>query len=80
MRCVYSREAVAAPAREGCEADAEPAGAGAPLSCHGHGSSVTVTATFGMVAAGEVIAQLLQHAPTESAGAPLYFRPLQTGC
>jgi tRNA A37 threonylcarbamoyladenosine dehydratase len=29
------------------------------LNCHGYGSSVVVTATFGMVAAGEVIAQLL---------------------
>ena len=29
------------------------------LNCHGYGSSVTVTATFGMVAAGEAIAQLL---------------------
>jgi tRNA threonylcarbamoyladenosine dehydratase len=31
----------------------------ATLNCHGYGSSVTVTATFGMVAAGEAIAQLL---------------------
>ena len=29
------------------------------LNCHGYGSSVTVTATFGLVAAGEAIAQLL---------------------
>jgi tRNA A37 threonylcarbamoyladenosine dehydratase len=29
------------------------------LNCHGYGSSVTVTATFGMVAAAEALAQLL---------------------
>lgn len=47
VRCVYSREAVAAPA-EWC-------GVGgardASLNCHGYGSSVATTATFGMVAA-----------------------------
>lgn len=55
LRCVFSREVVAANA-------AEPAAAGAPgmpLACHGYGSSVAVTATFGMVAAGELMAQLL---------------------
>jgi tRNA A37 threonylcarbamoyladenosine dehydratase len=29
------------------------------LNCHGYGSSVTVTATFGMVAAAEAIRLLL---------------------
>jgi tRNA A37 threonylcarbamoyladenosine dehydratase len=47
---VFSREAVAG----------VPEGAGAALSCRGYGSSVAVTATFGMVAAGEVIGQLLR--------------------
>lgn len=56
LRCVFSREAVAAPA-DGCEADGGQAGSA--LSCRGYGSLVTVTATFGMVAAGEVIAQLM---------------------
>ena len=56
LRCVYSREAVAAPATNG---DGDTAVAGAALSCHGYGSLVTVTASFGMVAAGEVIAQRL---------------------
>lgn len=75
LRCVFSREAVAPPA-ESCEAPAA-AGAigraaggaanGAALACHGYGSSVTVTATFGMVAAGVVIAQLLGSAPTRPA-------------
>ncbi len=56
LRCVYSREAVLAPDAGG---DASAAQGGAALSCQGYGSLVTVTATFGMVAAGEVIAQLL---------------------
>jgi tRNA A37 threonylcarbamoyladenosine dehydratase len=75
LRCVFSREAVAPPA-ESCEAPAAAgamgraagrAASGAALACHGYGSSVTVTATFGMVAAGEVIAQLLGSAPTRPA-------------
>ncbi|RVU47808.1 tRNA threonylcarbamoyladenosine dehydratase [Rubrivivax rivuli] len=51
VRCVFSREAVAAPA-DSCATDGS-------LNCHGYGSSVTVTATFGMVAAGEALAQLM---------------------
>jgi len=57
LRCVFSREPVAAPAAA-CEADAD-AGHVGTLNCQGYGSSVTVTATFGLVAAGEAIAQLL---------------------
>jgi tRNA A37 threonylcarbamoyladenosine dehydratase len=48
LACVHSREAIAAPA------DAGEVGDGT-LNCHGYGSSVTVTATFGMVAAGAAI-------------------------
>jgi len=62
VRCVFSRESVAAP----LDADAcgvEGAGDGT-LSCHGYGSSVMVTATFGMVAAGEAIAQCLAASGT----------------
>jgi len=55
LRCVFSREPVAAPA-QACETDDANDGS---LNCHGYGSSVTVTATFGLVAAGEAIAQLL---------------------
>ena len=43
VRCVFSREAVAAPA-QGSASDGS-------LNCAGYGSGVTVTATFGMVAA-----------------------------
>jgi len=56
LRCVYSTEPVMPPAGRGDD----PAPAGTALSCHGYGSSVTVTATFGLVAAGEAIAQLLE--------------------
>ena len=55
VRCVFSRESVAPPAAD-CELGA--AGDGT-LNCHGYGSSVTVTATFGMVAAGELLGLLL---------------------
>ncbi len=51
VRCVFSRESVAAPA-DSCASDGT-------LNCHGYGSSVTVTATFGMVAAAEALAQLI---------------------
>jgi tRNA A37 threonylcarbamoyladenosine dehydratase len=45
LACVFSREPVAPPAgEEACDVDGN-------LACHGYGSSVGVTATFGMVAA-----------------------------
>jgi tRNA threonylcarbamoyladenosine dehydratase len=46
VRCVFSREAVRLPDALSCAADVEN-----NLNCHGYGSSVTVTATFGLVAA-----------------------------
>jgi tRNA threonylcarbamoyladenosine dehydratase len=51
VRCVFSRESVAAP-QDSCDSDGT-------LNCQGYGSSVTVTATFGMVAAAEALAQLI---------------------
>ena len=51
VRCVFSREAVVAPV-EACGVDDENAASlDGNLNCHGYGSSVGVTATFGMVAA-----------------------------
>ena len=50
LRCVFSRESVAPPGADNCDL-----GDGT-LNCHGYGSSVTVTATFGLVAAGEALA------------------------
>jgi tRNA A37 threonylcarbamoyladenosine dehydratase len=53
LRCVFSREAVMRPDAATCAADAPPTDGS--LNCHGYGSSVAVTATFGMVAAGELM-------------------------
>ena len=58
LHCVFSREPVAPPAPE---CDVVGAGDGS-LNCHGYGSSVTVTATFGMVAAAQAIACVLRGA------------------
>lgn len=52
LRCVYSAEAVALPLAAAGECSRD-------LSCHGYGSSVVVTATFGMTAAGECLRQLV---------------------
>lgn len=72
VRCVFSREAVAPPA-DACAAD-EP-GDGT-LNCHGYGSSVTVTATFGLVAAGEVLGLLQRDpAPASPAAEPAQRAP-----
>ena len=60
LRCVFSRENVSTPT-EVCDAKGAQATDGS-LNCHGYGSSVMVTASFGMVAAGEAVAQLLAAA------------------
>jgi tRNA threonylcarbamoyladenosine dehydratase len=52
LRCVYSKETVARPPA-GCDVDGS-------LNCHGYGSSVTVTAAFGMAAAAAAIEWALQ--------------------
>lgn len=51
VRCVFSREPVQRPvtaAGETCDIDSS-------LNCHGYGSSVAVTAVFGLVASGEML-------------------------
>ncbi|MEO8309755.1 MAG: tRNA threonylcarbamoyladenosine dehydratase [Caldimonas sp.] len=48
IACVFSREPVVLPAGEACDVDGS-------LNCHGYGSSVAVTATFGMVAAARAL-------------------------
>ncbi len=53
LRCVCSRETVRRSAEAAC--DVAPQG----LNCAGYGSSVMVTATFGMVAAGVAVDALL---------------------
>jgi tRNA A37 threonylcarbamoyladenosine dehydratase len=54
VRCVFSREPVAAPADASCEVDGS-------LNCSGYGSSVVVTATFGLVAASEALQCVLRR-------------------
>jgi tRNA A37 threonylcarbamoyladenosine dehydratase len=59
--CVFSREPVALPSPEDavCEVDGS-------LNCHGYGSSVAVTAAFGMVAAARAL-ELAATAPHRTA-------------
>jgi tRNA A37 threonylcarbamoyladenosine dehydratase len=75
LRCVFSRESVARPvASEAASADLseacaiDPAAVDGSLNCQGYGSSVAVTATFGMVAASEAISQLLAPPAARQAG------------
>lgn len=57
VSCVFSREPVAAPSlgEDACQVDGS-------LNCHGYGSSVAVTAAFGMVAAARAL-ELAAHPP-----------------
>lgn len=58
LPCVFSREPVLPPQDADCELGGT-AGHDGSLNCHGYGSSVTVTATFGLVASAELINRLL---------------------
>ena len=62
VRCVFSREAVRRP-DAACDVPLQR-----DLNCHGYGSSVMVTAAFGLAAASDVLQQLLVRTP-EAAGA-----------
>lgn len=58
LPCVFSREPVLGPVQapdDACEVDGS-------LNCHGYGSLVSVTATFGLVAAGAIIEALVERA------------------
>jgi len=66
IACIFSRESIVLPPgeREGCDIDGS-------LNCHGYGSSVGVTATFGLVAATRAL-ESAALAPSRSGGpAPL---------
>ncbi|MDT8991576.1 ThiF family adenylyltransferase [Curvibacter sp. APW13] len=52
IACVFSREAVQK-SQQVCDVQSDSS-----LNCHGYGSSVTVTAVFGMVAAGYVMEKI----------------------
>ena len=54
IRCVFSREPVKA-SLQVCEVPSD-----GTLNCHGYGSSVMVTSTFGMVAAGQALQLMIQ--------------------
>jgi tRNA A37 threonylcarbamoyladenosine dehydratase len=59
VRCVFSREAVVmpvmVPAADGDVCDTDANRSDGSLNCHGYGSSVVVTATFGLVLASEAL-------------------------
>ena len=60
VRCVHSLEPVIAPQVDACAAksdgtDTAGGSRDSSLNCHGYGSSVCVTATFGLVAANEAL-------------------------
>lgn len=63
VRCVFSREAVMSPADAFCDVgdDARGSKVDGSLNCHGYGSSVVVTATFGLVAASEALQCVLRR-------------------
>ncbi|GAB1387640.1 tRNA threonylcarbamoyladenosine dehydratase [Melaminivora sp.] len=60
LPCIFSREAVAAP-----HASCELPGADGSLNCHGYGSTVSVTASFGLCAAGWLLDQVAAKAQTQ---------------
>ena len=71
VACVFSREPVLRPVpAEGAACEVSP-----DLSCHGYGSTVTVTAAFGMAAASVLIEQALRS----SAALPQFSATAETG-
>ena len=65
VACVFSREAVMQPAQLAGEPGVQSidAASDGTLNCHGYGSVVSVTATFGQCAAGWVLDKISQAAP-----------------
>ncbi len=61
LACVFSREAVAPP-----DASCALEGDGS-LNCHGYGSAVSVTATFGLCSAGFVMDRIALRKPAQQA-------------
>jgi tRNA A37 threonylcarbamoyladenosine dehydratase len=84
VRCVFSRETIVPPAAVCAPGESEDmAGAvDGSLNCRGYGSSVMVTATFGMVAASEaaeLLAAPVAQRDREGAKSRIYFEALRTG-
>ena len=61
LRCVFSREAVQRPEQlgQGCAVDGS-------LNCAGYGSSVMVTAAFGLAAAADLVQQCLKKSAPDA--------------
>lgn len=68
VACVFSREAVLRPADAGCAIDAQ---SDSSLNCHGYGSSVAVTASFGMAAAAELLKHFLESSCAKRLAPPI---------
>jgi tRNA threonylcarbamoyladenosine dehydratase len=66
IACVFSRETVRQPER--AESDDGAACVTRDLSCRGYGSTVTVTASFGLAAAAEALRQLAPIMPRSAGG------------
>ncbi len=65
LTCVFSREAVAPPGDQAAALPGsrpEPASRDGSLNCHGYGSVVSVTATFGQCAAGWILDKIASDA------------------
>jgi tRNA threonylcarbamoyladenosine dehydratase len=58
--CIFSREAVMRPTQQ-CETDALQNQLASNLNCQGYGSTVTVTGTFGLVAANVAIQKVVNN-------------------
>ena len=65
VSCVFSREAVQAADASCLASDTSPEGpqGDGTLNCHGYGSVVSVTATFGLCAAGWILEKISAGAP-----------------
>ena len=63
VECVFSTEPIVLPESPACDSD-EPGSQDAPmgLNCAGYGSMVTVTASFGLIAAARVLQGLMHGA------------------
>jgi tRNA threonylcarbamoyladenosine dehydratase len=70
LRCVFSREEVRQPAVGDACATSPVASTDGSLNCHGYGSSVMVTAAFGLAAAGEVVEQAVRNVTVRAAMSP----------
>ncbi len=71
LACVFSREPVATPASDACDVEGEATIVDGSLNCHGYGSSVAVTATFGMVAAARALEFAALPEPRSARPGPL---------